>query len=132
MYAGTSRITPNFCKTRGERWVVIVTTQKPTKIINQLIKLPDWNIVVIGDKSTPANWGEEIRAANLVFVSYEEQVKLPFAITKLIPANNYDRKNIGYLYAISCGAKKIYDFFKQRPMRSKAGRSGQMREELHS
>ena len=46
----------------------------------------------------------------LVFLSYEDQVKMSSNLVKRLPCNSFGRKNIGYLYAIAQGAKVIFDF----------------------
>ena len=46
----------------------------------------------------------------LVFLSYEDQVKMSSNLVKRLPWNSFGRKNIGYLYAIAQGAKVIFDF----------------------
>ena len=46
----------------------------------------------------------------LVFLSYEDQVKMPSSFVKQLPWNSFGRKNAGYLYAITQGANVIFDF----------------------
>ena len=41
--------------------------------------------------------------------SLKTQKKLDFQSIKFIPENHYSRKNIGYLHAISNGAKIIFE-----------------------
>ena len=45
----------------------------------------------------------------LVFLSYEDQVKMPSSFVKQLPWNSFGRKNVGYLYAITQGANVIFD-----------------------
>ena len=45
----------------------------------------------------------------LVFLSYEDQVKMPSNFVKRLPWNSFGRKNVGYLYAITQGANVIFD-----------------------
>ena len=97
------------CKTTGEKWIVITTIHDPSEPIKRMLNFKEWNMVIIGDRKTPATWDSFINSSSLVFLSLIEQTKLPFKIVKYIPENNYARKNIGYLYAISCGAKIIYE-----------------------
>lgn len=88
----------------GENWIVLTTINYPTTSIMNLANI-GWKVVVIGDVLTPINWNYP----NCTFLSLEKQNQLNYEITKLIPTNNYARKNIGYLYAIQHGAKIIYE-----------------------
>ena len=45
----------------------------------------------------------------MIFLSSEDQEKLGYEITPLLKHNVYQRKNVGYLYAIQHGARYIYD-----------------------
>lgn len=56
-------------------------------------------------QKTPQDWECE----NVIYLSPEDQEKLGFNITKLLPWNHYSRKMIGYLYAIKSGADIIAD-----------------------
>lgn len=87
------------------KWVVITSINHPTKAVKKLAALPDWHIVMVGDKKTPTDWHLD----NCDYLSPEKQLELGFAITELLPWNHYSRKNIGYLYAIKNGATIIYD-----------------------
>ncbi len=44
-----------------------------------------------------------------IYLSLEDQRKLPFAIIALTPEKHFTRKNVGYLYAMAQGAKVIFD-----------------------
>lgn len=88
------------------KWVVITTIFKPTKLIYQVSKLPGWCQVIVGDvKSEPFPFISD----NTVFLSIQDQRRMEFEIIKHLPENHFGRKNIGYLYAISMGAEMIYD-----------------------
>ena len=54
---------------------------------------------VIGDAKTPHDW----QCQGVVFLSLDEQRKLPFRSASLIPENSYTRKMIGYLLAAASG-----------------------------
>lgn len=88
-----------------DKWVVITSINYPTDAIKKLALLSDWQVVVVGDKKTPADWVWP----NCIFLSHEKQLELNYRITKFLPWNHYCRKMIGYLYAIQHGAQIIYD-----------------------
>ena len=88
-----------------DKWIVVTTIQYPTQALKTLASLPDWHLVVVGDKKTPQDWHLE----NCDYLSVQTQEQLPYKIIKYLPWNHYCRKNIGYLYAIEHGAKIIYE-----------------------
>ncbi|MCG8310033.1 MAG: STELLO glycosyltransferase family protein [Cytophagales bacterium] len=87
------------------KFIVITSIFPPTKAVNVVNELPDCHLLVIGDVKTPAGW--ELHGAD--FISFDEQINLPYTITGLLPVNHYARKNIGYIHAIKCGAQTIID-----------------------
>jgi hypothetical protein len=88
-----------------DKWVVVTTINPPTPALYDLAQLPDWKVVVVGDEKTPGDW----YIPGVIFLSIEDQEKLPYKIIKLLPRNHYSRKNIGYLYAIEHNARIIYE-----------------------
>lgn len=88
-----------------DKWIVVTTINYPSAPLKKLAALKDWHLVVVGDRKTPQDWQLE----NCEFLSIEKQQTLDYEIIKLLPENHYCRKNVGYLYAISCGAKVIYE-----------------------
>lgn len=92
------------------RWIVITTIFAPTDCIKYLSTIPDWNLVIIGDKKTPSPWTKDWKIPpNVHYLSPEDQEKLPFSMVSPLPWANYARKNLGFLYAISKGATVIYE-----------------------
>jgi hypothetical protein len=90
-----------------KKFIVITTVQKPTKAIYAFTEKRNWEIVIVGDKKTPTDW--YVPGKNIVFLSIEKQISLPFNIVHYLPFNHYYRKMVGYLYAIQEGADIIYD-----------------------
>lgn len=95
-----------------EKWIVITTINYPTATLGGITKkirclscLNEWQIVVVADKKTPADW----QFPGVIFLDIEQQEALNYNISKLLPWNHYSRKNIGYLYAIQHGAQLIYE-----------------------
>ena len=88
-----------------DKWIVVTTINYPSAALKKLSTLKNWRLVVVGDKKTPKDWQLE----NCEFLSIEKQQAMDYEIIKLLPENHYCRKNIGYLFAISRGAKIIYE-----------------------
>ena len=47
---------------------------------------------------------------NIIFLSEKDQINMNLTFTRQLPWNSFGRKNVGYIYAISQGAKVIFDF----------------------
>lgn len=93
-------------KTRTTSKKIILTSiNHPTKAVQKFSELRDCQLIVVGDKKTPNDWGYE----NVVFLSVDDQKKLGFDLAEELRFNHYSRKNIGYLYAIQYGAEVIID-----------------------
>lgn len=88
-----------------DKWIVVTTIQSPTPQLKKMAKMAEWHMVVVGDKKTPKDWSLE----NCDYLSPDDQMKLGYELTALLPWNHYSRKNIGYLYAIEHGATLIYE-----------------------
>ena len=85
--------------------VVITTIQAPSAGIRAIatgVRASD-AVIVIGDKKSPAEWVCD----GVEYLSYDEQLTLPFASASVIPANSYTRKMLGYLVAATSGARWI-------------------------
>ncbi|MGB8468137.1 MAG: STELLO glycosyltransferase family protein [Candidatus Babeliales bacterium] len=93
------------CFSVHDKWIIVTTIQYPTPQLKKLAAIPDWHLLVVGDKKTPVDWHLD----SCDYLSPEEQEALPYKIVPLLPWNHYSRKNIGYLYAIEHGATIIYD-----------------------
>jgi len=88
--------------------LVITSINKPNNVIKKfqiLSKKKNIDFILVADKKTP-----KFKYKNyLNFLSIKFQKKLPYKICKKIPFNSYSRKNVGYLYAMHKGIKKIYE-----------------------
>ena len=87
------------------KFVVITSIFPATEAVKKFTALKDWQLIVVGDKKTPIDW----RYKNVIYLSPEEQEKLPYKVIKHLPWNSYCRKIAGYLYAIHHGADIIAD-----------------------
>lgn len=81
------------------KFIVITTIQEPTEAVRAFARLKHWQLVVVGDKKTPAGW----QCEKAVYLPPVAQKKYDFGL----PWNNYCRKMIGYLYAMKAGATHI-------------------------
>ena len=90
---------------KNDKWIVVTTINPPTPTIKRLATLKGWSIVVIGDSKTPKDWS----LPNTTYLSVEKQTSLGFSTTQLLRERSYQRKNVGYLYAILHGARVIYE-----------------------
>jgi hypothetical protein len=80
--------------------IIITTINSETESIRQFKKIPNWKLILVADKKTPQYNDGEIN-----FLHYEEETKL----SRLIGANKYSRKNLGYIAAIHNGCEVIYE-----------------------
>ena len=87
-------------------WAVTTTIFPPTKTVQQIAALPDWCLVIAGDKKSPAQFNV---SGGAIYLSPADQERMPFATGKLLRWNHFGRKNLGFLYAIAHGAKWVYD-----------------------
>jgi len=88
-----------------DKFIIITSIFQPTEAIEKFSKFSDWKIIVVGDKKTSENWG----FPGVTYISPEGQSEVSSIFSGLLPWNSYTRKNIGYLHAISQGAKVIYE-----------------------
>jgi hypothetical protein len=88
-----------------DKFIVITSIFPPTEAIEQFAKLKDWKVIVVGDKKTAVDWSYP----GVTYLSPVGQQEVASKFAGLLPWNSYTRKNIGYLYAISQGARVIYE-----------------------
>lgn len=80
--------------------IVLTSIHPPTPAVQRFAALPDWEVIVVGDRKTPGDW----HCPSVRFVGAAEQKTLPFRIARRLPWNHYARKMIGYLLAARQGA----------------------------
>ena len=39
-----------------ERWIVVTTIHTPSQALIDMAKLPEWQVLVVGDQKTPPDW----------------------------------------------------------------------------
>jgi len=89
-------------------WIVMTSINRPTPAVAEfaaIARAAGGGLVVVGDTKSPADW----RHDGAVFLSIDEQKRLYGALADAIPTRSYARKNLGYLYAMSQGARDIVD-----------------------
>ena len=106
-YKGTNKGTGKYCK----QWAVVTTIFEPPKTLKLVADVPDWCLVIVGDKKTPSKFMAKLgKKENIVYLDIKHQKNLGFAIEDKTPWSHFSRKNIGYVYAIQYGAEVIFDF----------------------
>jgi hypothetical protein len=63
------------------------------------------DFILIGDRKSPAQFDLE----GCDFWNVERQLKLPFALSRLLPMGHYSRKNLGYLLAMQRGVQTLVE-----------------------
>lgn len=85
--------------------IVITSIFAPTEAVTKFAALPDYQLVVAGDKKSPADWS----APDVQYLNVADQEALGFRMSEKLPFNHYGRKMMGYLHAIRAGAQAIVD-----------------------
>ena len=97
----------------SDKWVVITSDKTPDLFLSTLLNITKgvWKIVIVerGENNDNKEWDNYIGNNDVVYLSLKDQENLCYQTTKYIDTNSYQRKNIGYLYAIEHGAKEIFD-----------------------
>lgn len=89
--------------TTGDQFLIVTSIAEPTAAVRAYAALPGWRVVLVGDRKGPVR----VDDPRITFLSLEAQGRLGFAYAAHCPENHYARKNLGYLYAISQGARVI-------------------------
>jgi hypothetical protein len=88
-----------------KKTIVITSIFDSTEAVVTFSGMDNYQLIVVGDKKTPANWF----CNNVDYISVIQQEKSDFGLVKVLPFNHYSRKMIGYLKAIQNGADYIVD-----------------------
>jgi hypothetical protein len=86
------------------KYIVTTTIFPPSKATILYSTMQDWTLVVVGDKKTPH---EDYKKINCVYLDPDTQECMYPALSNLLGWNCIQRRNIGYLYALSKGADII-------------------------
>ena len=85
--------------------IVITSIYPASPSVRKWTTIAGWNVVVAGDKKTPADW----KCLPATYLSVADQESAHFRIARKLPWNHYARKLMGYLVAIQQGAEIIMD-----------------------
>lgn len=84
--------------------IVITTINAPSKAVRAFANLAGYELVVVGDRKTPASWALQ----DAHFLGLETQNR-DYTLGPTLPENHYCRKMVGYEHAIRLGASVIID-----------------------
>jgi hypothetical protein len=82
------------------KYIVCTSINQPTEAILAYDSMPNWKLVVVGDKKTPKNY----QLKNGIYISPEDQMDISSELSELIGWNCIQRRNFGLLYAFNLGA----------------------------
>ena len=88
-----------------KKFIVITSIFAPTEAIRAFASREGYQLVVVGDRKTPADWAYP----GVVYLNVEDQMGLNPELAAAIPYNHYGRKMMGYIYAMQQGAEIIID-----------------------
>lgn len=89
----------------SNQFVIITSIFPPTTAVTRFAQQKDWQLIVAGDKKTPADW----QCEGVTFLSASEQAQSGYHVADALPWNHYCRKVIAYVHAIKMGAEVIVD-----------------------
>jgi hypothetical protein len=89
----------------NNKYIIITSIFEPTEAVKEFAKMSDYELIVVGDKKSPAHYV----CKNVTFLNVEQQNQMDNNLIKILPYNHYCRKMIGYLVAIQNGADYIVD-----------------------
>jgi hypothetical protein len=82
---------------------VTTTVYPPTAAIRLFDALPDWTLIVAGDRRTPADY----RLDDGIYLSPDDQERLAPELSALIGWNCAQRRNLGFVLALEMGADLV-------------------------
>lgn len=85
--------------------IVITSIFEPSKAVRAYAEFDGAQLIVVGDKKTPANW----TCAGADYISISRQMEIAPQLSKAVPFNHYSRKMLGYLVAVKNGAEIVID-----------------------
>ena len=91
----------------GVKWIIVTTVNPPTRQMLQVCATPGWNVLVVGDLSTPDREWQTVEQC--YYLSVDDQKALGYNVVNLIPYKRYERKIIGYLFIIEAGGELVFD-----------------------
>jgi len=86
-----------------KKYIIITSIFEPTLAVKKFSELKDFNVVVVGDKKSPAQYNCD----NVTFLPVTQSQGTE--LENILPYNHYCRKMLGYIYALRNGAELLYD-----------------------
>jgi len=86
--------------------IVTTSINGLTKEIESFLAFDEWDIIYVSDKKTP---DFDVKSDQFIHLSCEKQRNLNYNYANKCPWNSFQRKNIGYMYAIKNDYEKIAD-----------------------
>lgn len=83
--------------------IVCTSINAPSEAIQRFDEIPDWTLIVVGDKKTP----EPYELRNGHYMSPDEQVSVSKTLSDLIGWNSIRRRNFGFVLAHQWGAEVV-------------------------
>ncbi len=87
----------------SKQFIVTTTIHAPTEAIRRFDGVCDWTLIVVGDQRTPSGYTLQ----NGIYLSSADQEKLAPELSDLIGWNCIQRRNLGFVLALSLGAEII-------------------------
>ena len=84
----------------AKKFIVTTTIHAPTEAIRRFDAFSDWTLIVAGDHRTPGDYALQ----NGLYLSPADQEKLAPELSELIGWNCIQRRNLGFVLALSLGA----------------------------
>ena len=79
------------------KYIITTTINNPTEAIHKFDNMPDWKLIVVGDKKTPSNYN----LTNGIYLSPEDQENHDKDLSDAIGWNCIQRRNFGCLKLIN-------------------------------
>jgi len=86
-----------------KKFIVCTSINGVTPAIEKFDNLTEWELIVVGDKKTPASY----KLKNGVYLSPLDQEKISIELSDLIGWDCIQRRNFGLLYAFNLGADLV-------------------------
>jgi hypothetical protein len=87
-----------------KKYIVTTTINTPTKATIAFSKMPDWTLIVVGDKKTPH---EEYKKINCIYLDPDYQHQKYRKLSESIGWSTIQRRNIGFVEAYKLGADVV-------------------------
>jgi len=90
---------------RHDKWVVVTSSDLPPEVASARCEVPGWRVLIV----ETTDMSQQFKSPYCIYLSVETQTQLRYRSAQGVSTPHYNRKNIGYLYAIAHGAQVIYD-----------------------